>query len=388
MNACFDVIDVILTMNGHGSKIVGSKGLAHVQTCVCAKADQIRVGANKAFDSQQRGCSYSASCSDGSAIVPGQEGFRDFRNVECDGRYSLTHDSKLQCSRAQVFGGQAPQRSSKKDDRSLYSSAKRSRPEIPSGLWLSIQFLDVGSIAGASWTAGGHIAESSLSLAAYGQAWNSISPSKARNGPFAGYEGLQREEGHFRVFKKSAVEREARFDLIYLDECEVHLHPTLTKVWALKGTRPVVPAAGNNQRLCLYGSFNYKTGQVHYMSHPKKNSRRFSEFLSQFLSANEDRFLILVLDNATYHRTTGVLDILAEHEHHVFVVWLPKYSPELNAIEGLWGYLKSSALNNYFYGDMASLEAAVDDALQELQQHPETALSLAYKTSKNLRKTA
>jgi transposase len=162
----------------------------------------------------------------------------------------------------------------------------------------------------------------------------------------------------------------------------------LTKVWTLKGTRPVVPAAGNNQRLCLYGAFNYKTGRVHYMAHPKKNSRRFSEFLSQFLEANADRFLILVLDNATYHKTAQVLDILTEHENHVYVVWLPKYSPELNAIEGLWGYLKSSALNNYFYGDMVSLEAAVDNAFRELQQHPETALSLAYKTSKNLRKTA
>ena len=194
--------------------------------------------------------------------------------------------------------------------------------------------------------------------------------------------------GYSGVFKKRAVERDARFDLVYLDECEVHLHPTLTKVWTLKGTRPLVPAAGNNQRLCLYGAFDYKTGQVHYMSHPKKNSRRFGQFLSQLLWANADRFLILVLDNATYHRTAGILDILAEHEHHVFVVWLPKYSPELNAIEGLWGYLKSSALNNYFYGDMASLETAVDDAFRELQQHPETALSLAYKTSKNLRKSA
>ena len=124
------------------------------------------------------------------------------------------------------------------------------------------------------------------------------------------------------------------------------------------------------------------------MSHPKKDSKHFSQFLSQLLWINADRFLILVLDNATYHRTAEILDLLAVHEHHVFVVWLPKYSPELNAIEGLWGYLKSSALNNYFYGDMVSLETAVDDAFRELQQHPETALSLAYKTSKNLRKTA
>lgn len=162
----------------------------------------------------------------------------------------------------------------------------------------------------------------------------------------------------------------------------------MTKVWTLKGTRPVVPAAGNNQRLCLYGAFNYKTGQVHYMSHPKKNSKRFAQFLSQLLSSDSERFIILVLDNASYHRTRKILDILTEHEDHVFVVWLPKYSPELNLIEGLWGYLKKSALNNYFYGDMASLEAAVDDAFRELQQHPETALSLAYRTSKNLRKSA
>ena len=176
--------------------------------------------------------------------------------------------------------------------------------------------------------------------------------------------------------------------MLYLDECEVHLHPTLTKVWTLKGTQPVVPAAGANQRLCIYGSFNYRTGRVHYMIHPRKNAERFAQFLSQLLSSNLERFLILVLDNASYHRTRKILDILSEHAEHTFVIWLPKYSPELNLIEGLWGYLKKSALNNYFYGDMVSLESAVDDALKELQQHPQTALSLAYKTYKDLRKTA
>ena len=78
--------------------------------------------------------------------------------------------------------------------------------------------------------------------------------------------------------------------------------------------------------------------------------------------------------------------LLAEHGDHAFVIWLPPYSPELNLIEGLWGYLKRSALNNYFFGEIASLEAAIHEAFSELQQHPETALSLAYNT--NLRKTA
>jgi hypothetical protein len=37
---------------------------------------------------------------------------------------------------------------------------------------------------------------------------------------------------------------------------------------------------------------------------------------------------------------------------------------------------------------MASLMSAIDGTFKKLQQHPDTALSLAYKTYKNLLKTA
>lgn len=152
--------------------------------------------------------------------------------------------------------------------------------------------------------------------------------------------------------------------------------------------RPVVPAAGVNQRLCIYGAMNWRSGQVHYMVHPKKNAQQFVEFLRQLLEYHSERRLVLVIDNASYHRTRQVLALLAEHADHVFVIWLPRYSPELNLIEGLWGYLKRSALNNYFFGSIESLEQAVHATLAHLQQHPETALSLAYRNTTNLRKTA
>jgi transposase len=150
----------------------------------------------------------------------------------------------------------------------------------------------------------------------------------------------------------------------------------------------VIPAAGSNRRICIYGALNYRTGQSHYMVHPKKNAQQFCEFLRQLLEAQSERRLVLVIDNASYHRTRAVHQLLEDHRDHVFVVWLPTYSPELNLIEGLWGYLKRSALNNYFYGEIESLEAAIHEAFSELQQHPETALSLAYKMNTNLRKTA
>jgi len=150
----------------------------------------------------------------------------------------------------------------------------------------------------------------------------------------------------------------------------------------------VIPAAGTNRRLCIYGALNYRTGQSHYMVHPKKNSQQFCEFLRQLLEANSERRLVLVIDNASYHRTKAIRQLLDDHSEHVFVIWLPPYSPNLNLIEGLWGYLKRSALNNYFYGEIESLEATIHEAFTELQQRPETTLSLAYKTSTYLRKTA
>jgi transposase len=156
----------------------------------------------------------------------------------------------------------------------------------------------------------------------------------------------------------------------------------------VRGVRPVVPAAGSNERLCIYGAMNYRTGRTHYMVHPKKNATQFHEFLRQLLEANSERRLVLVVDNASYHRTRAILDLLEDHADHAFVLWLPRYSPELNLIEGLWGYLKRSALNNYFFGTVGSLERAIHTTFENLHQHPETTLALAYRCDTKLRRTA
>ena len=188
-------------------------------------------------------------------------------------------------------------------------------------------------------------------LAAHGGARNRLSPTQAWHDSSSRSPGIPGKESLLELCQKKALFPEAVFDLLYLDECEVHLHPTLTKVWTLRGVRPIVPAAGINRKLCVYGALNYRTVR-HYLVHPRKNARQFEEFLRQLLEAHSERCVVLVLDNASYHRTHRILELLDAHADHVFVIWLPRYSPELNLIEGLWGYLKRSALNNYYYGDM------------------------------------
>jgi transposase len=54
--------------------------------------------------------------------------------------------------------------------------------------------------------------------------------------------------------------------------------------------------------------------------------------------------VVIVLDNGPIHVSKATLAALAERAHWLIVEWLPKYAPELNDIEIVWGDLKAHHL--------------------------------------------
>ena len=65
---------------------------------------------------------------------------------------------------------------------------------------------------------------------------------------------------------------------------------------------------------------------------------------------------VVIMDNASFHRKTKLYEI-AEH-HHIKILFLPPYSPELNPIEKTWANIKRWLRKNLrFY-------PSFDDALQ------------------------
>ncbi len=130
-------------------------------------------------------------------------------------------------------------------------------------------------------------------------------------------------------------------EIVFLDETGFNLHTSVNYGYSELGLSPVSyvpPSKGQNLsacciilqfKLCYYqlidGSFN---------------GDRFLEFLVG--AVNEGvlrRNVVLVMDNAPIHKTAAVKEFL--ELHHIELVFLPPYSPDLNPIENFFSMVKS-----------------------------------------------
>ena len=82
-----------------------------------------------------------------------------------------------------------------------------------------------------------------------------------------------------------------------------------------------------------------------------KNSETFIEFLEMQL----DQGVVLVMDNAPYHRSKEVMAMLSLYSERVLVHWLPPYCATLNPIERFWRHLKDVAKANTLFNSTTEM---------------------------------
>lgn len=139
---------------------------------------------------------------------------------------------------------------------------------------------------------------------------------------------------------------------------EIHRHPTLTRMLALVGHQPEVPAPGKNDKRVVYGGVDYATGRIVHTVAATKSGTHFIAFLVALVAAYGGRKVRLVCDNGRFHHTRAVAAWLATNRRLVEVYWLPPYCPSLNLIERLWGHLKRTFIANVLFRDMPDLVRA------------------------------
>lgn len=142
------------------------------------------------------------------------------------------------------------------------------------------------------------------------------------------------------------------------------LHPPLRACWMRRGQQKRIPTPGQPRQHHLIGGYEWDANRITALPTPVKNSEAFIAFLEELLlNQYPDDFVILVLDNASIHKSATTLAALSLFEHRVLVVWLPPYCSTLNPIERYWRHLKEQACVNKLFPDLPDLLAAVEITL-------------------------
>lgn len=133
-----------------------------------------------------------------------------------------------------------------------------------------------------------------------------------------------------------------RYELHHQDETHVETNPYLCRVWHRRGTQPTVPAAGTNRRVTVFGSVEvFGRGRVEVIQ-ARQDSAGFLRYLEALDARHHEtgREVYLVLDNGPCHTSKLSRAALAGREDWLHVVWLSRYSPQLNHKEPEWKRLK------------------------------------------------
>ena len=134
----------------------------------------------------------------------------------------------------------------------------------------------------------------------------------------------------------------------FQDESRYGQKGITTKIWARRGSRPTLIRQNGFQCCYMIGAVEPIRGKHFGFCYTVLDTSVMNEFL-RLLSqrAGSRKLIILVVDNAGWH-DSAELKVPA----NILLLPLPPYSPELNPIENLWGYLKENFLSHRVYENL------------------------------------
>jgi len=131
-------------------------------------------------------------------------------------------------------------------------------------------------------------------------------------------------------------------DVWFQDEARFGQRGTLSRIWALKGTRPRVVRQQQSTYAYLFGAVCPKQDKAVGLVLPNANTDAMQLHINE-ISAEvpPGRHALVVCDMASWHTTDKLM-----MPNNMSLLPLPAYSPELNSAEQVWEVLRKKSLSN------------------------------------------
>jgi transposase len=151
------------------------------------------------------------------------------------------------------------------------------------------------------------------------------------------------------------------------DEHRIGLKPILRRVWAPKGQRPVAPVQHRYEWRYLVGFVHPASGRTLFHLATSVSIPLFEAELAAFArqaGASPKKKIVLGLDRAGWHTSLRL-----RVPDHIYLHFLPAYSPELQPAEHLWPLTNAPLINRHF-ASIEDLEEAQAQRCVALQAQP------------------
>src|SRR5260370_14205483 len=155
-------------------------------------------------------------------------------------------------------------------------------------------------------------------------------------------------------------------------------HPTLTRVWSLKGRRGqrLVEAPGDNRKVYGFGLVDWRDGWFDGRIATGRTADVFCGQLRAAVARSQERgrVAIVITDNLKTHTPQGSLlvrSMLTEISYQLHLLYTPAYDPHANRIEWLWRISRRIVTHNHHCCDFESLLADARTHFESLVHTPD-----------------
>jgi transposase len=166
--------------------------------------------------------------------------------------------------------------------------------------------------------------------------------------------------------------------LIFMDEATFRMVPTLTRIWAKKGSKPMIPTHDDKRKVVITGGTNPVSGKTHFYLSESASQEAALAFVKQMRRRYPDMEMVILLDGAPSHKA-NILKEYVKQDENIHLKPFPKYSPKLNIQEDIWKWLRKRITHNFLFEGTKELADAIRNSYRYLQGHPERVISLTGK---------
>ncbi len=161
--------------------------------------------------------------------------------------------------------------------------------------------------------------------------------------------------------------------IFFADEAHFYADVDLRGKWVLKGEPALVDSTSPRwgEKASYYSAVCLETGAVEVMELAGTSSAETSATFLRQLRSRHAEPLIVIWDNGPAHSGDPIRDFLTTPGLRLRLVRLPAYSPDFNADEQIWGWVREEVTANTCFGTKDRVREAVGSFFRALPSRVE-----------------